>query len=271
MNDLVYSKRDNYRDAIIIVENYLSTLESKMSELPVRHYFCNGMYARELFIPAGIVLTGAIHKTEHLCVMYGDIEIQSEDGGGRYTGYQTFVSKPGAKRLGYTFSDTYFTTFHPTPLTDVDELEKVLLAKTYKEFEDYAIAYAKEDYKIFVLEYGFDEDKLKVLIENEADQIQMPAHVYGVEIKDSVIHGQGLFATTVFEKGQVIAPARINNYRTPAGRFTNHAPIPNAKYELLESGDLHLVATAQIEIGDEILLSYWQAAELNGYKKQGEV
>jgi hypothetical protein len=49
----------------------VEALEDEIAKLPqvdcpVRHYFAPGLYAREMTIPAGVTLTGAVHKTEHL-------------------------------------------------------------------------------------------------------------------------------------------------------------------------------------------------------------
>lgn len=126
-----------YRSAIMFVEGEL--LKLPQVELPVKHYFSNGMYAREMFIAKGTVLTGAIHKTEHLCVMHGDLEISSEFGNQRLTGYQIFNSKPGVKRIGYAFEDTYFTTFHIIDSTNVEEIEKELVCLSYDDYNNFLI------------------------------------------------------------------------------------------------------------------------------------
>lgn len=103
-------------------------LERPQVELPLRHYFSPGVYAREMFIPAGTVLTGAVHKTEHISVFVGDITVWTDGGMKRLTGHHTFISKPGAKRVGYAHADTYCTGFFPNPegITDVYELERLL-------------------------------------------------------------------------------------------------------------------------------------------------
>ena len=100
-------------------------LQRPQVELPLRHYFTPGLYAREMFIPKGTVLTGAVHKTEHLSVFVGDITVWTEEGMRRLTGAHTLTSKPGAKRVGYAHEDTYCTGFFPNPddETDVFELE----------------------------------------------------------------------------------------------------------------------------------------------------
>lgn len=102
-------------------------LQGEQVETPTRHYFAPGLYAREMFIPAGAVLTGAVHKTEHLAVFVGDITVWTEHGMTRLTGHHTFVSKPGAKRVGFAHADTWCTGFFPTDKTDVAELEADLV------------------------------------------------------------------------------------------------------------------------------------------------
>ena len=84
----------------------------------------------------------------------------------------------------------------------------------------------------------------------------------------SKIDGKGVFATGDIIEGEVIAPARIANKRTPAGRFTNHAKNPNAMMILLDNGDINLVAKRAISgckggnLGEEITIDYRQALSL---------
>jgi len=103
-------------------------------ECPVRHYFVPGMYAREMTIPAGTVLTGAVHKTEHLStISAGCIVVQTDDGLKEMRAPFTFVSKPGAKRAGVALETTVWTTYHATTTTDVDELVEELTESTSAE------------------------------------------------------------------------------------------------------------------------------------------
>ena len=41
-------------------------LSMPQAETETKHHFADGIYARELFIPAGVCLVGALHKTNHL-------------------------------------------------------------------------------------------------------------------------------------------------------------------------------------------------------------
>lgn len=93
-------------------------------ELGVTHHFSKGVYARELFIPKGTVLTGKMHKHNHLNIMvYGDIEIASGEGSKRMTGHCIFESRAGTKRAGFAHEDTLWVTIHATKETDLAKIE----------------------------------------------------------------------------------------------------------------------------------------------------
>ena len=85
-------------------------------ELPVFHDFCHGVYARSLLIPAGTVLTGAVHKDEcFFLVRYGSILITTDNGTVRAdTGFMA-ITKADSKRAGLALVDTLVTTFHANP------------------------------------------------------------------------------------------------------------------------------------------------------------
>lgn len=104
------------------LENHL--LQFPRAPTPVTHEFCNGIYARNMFIPAGVVLTGAIHREDNfLVVRYGDIAIWTENGMRRFKGGDLINSKRGIKRAGYAFEDTLVTTFHANPTNETDPEE----------------------------------------------------------------------------------------------------------------------------------------------------
>jgi hypothetical protein len=117
------------------VERLEKVLEQyPQAELPVKHYFVPGMYAREMTIPAGVILTGAVHKTEHLStISAGRIMVETEEGMKEISAPYTFVSKPGAKRAGYALETTVWTTYHATETTDLDTLVEELTEMTAAE------------------------------------------------------------------------------------------------------------------------------------------
>ncbi len=105
-------------------------------ELEVKHHFAPGIYARELFIPAGVLLTGKIHKTEHLNILLkGRIEISNMGESREMVAPLIFVSPPGTKRAGYAHEDSVWITIHATEETDVKKLEHDLVTNSFDEIE----------------------------------------------------------------------------------------------------------------------------------------
>jgi hypothetical protein len=103
-------------------------------DCPVVNHFAPGIYAREMTIPAGVVLTGAVHKTEHLnIVSKGRISVSTDDGMKEVAAPYAFVSKPGTKRVGFAIEETVWTTIHATHETDLDKLVIELTESTNQE------------------------------------------------------------------------------------------------------------------------------------------
>jgi len=120
----------------------LQRLESEMLkceqvEIQVKHIFSEGLYAREIFIPKGTLLTGKIHLTEHLNIIsQGDISVLTEHGMKRIKAPCTIVSSAGIKRAGYAHEDTVWTTIHATNETDLEKLEAELIAPDYAALDE---------------------------------------------------------------------------------------------------------------------------------------
>jgi hypothetical protein len=94
-------------------------------EIPVAHDFCKGIYARTILIPAGTLLTGAVHKDEcFFLIRNGCILITTDDKPVQAESGFMVKSKAGSKRAGYAVIDTLVTTFHSNheELRDPDEI-----------------------------------------------------------------------------------------------------------------------------------------------------
>lgn len=114
------------RSQILRLENEMRR-HAQVEIRPV-HYFAEGLYAREITIPAGTLLTGLIHKKEHLNIISkGDITVWTEHGMKRVRAPFTMVSPPGTKRVGYAHEDTVWTTIHACTLSDLAEIETELV------------------------------------------------------------------------------------------------------------------------------------------------
>lgn len=118
------------RDQILYIESEIAKVDQV--ECPIKHIFAPGVYAREMTIPAGTILTGKIHATEHINILsQGDISVLTEEGMKRLQAPFSFVSKPGTKRVGYAHTDVVWTTIHVTNETDLDKIEAEVIAKDF--------------------------------------------------------------------------------------------------------------------------------------------
>lgn len=133
MTDII-PKTPDIRGQIEALEAHLLTLPQVALEC--RHYFASGLYGRELHIPAGTVLTGAIHKREHInIIIKGKIEVATENGAKIIEGPCVIVSPPGTKRVGIALEDTIWMTVHAASAVTVDDAERELVTNSRAEYE----------------------------------------------------------------------------------------------------------------------------------------
>lgn len=137
-------RRQTFRNKIVEFEDKLNNSELALSQKelheknPVKHSFADGCYIREIFNPAGELLVTKIHKKEHpFFLMKGKMSILTEDGVKHVQAPHHGITKPGTKRIIYTHTDCVFVTVHATDKTDVDEIEKEVIAN---DFNDPAIS-----------------------------------------------------------------------------------------------------------------------------------
>ena len=111
-----------------IVKLQTLMLKGDTLELETKHHFSDGLYARELFIPAGVCLVGALHKTTHLyMVVKGKCKVSSQFGNIDIEAPFMGETIPETKRVIYAETDCVWIGFHPTDLTDVEEIGRQIL------------------------------------------------------------------------------------------------------------------------------------------------
>ena len=122
------------REAVEQIEDAMQGLPPAF--LPIKHYFANGMYAREMTMPAGAIVTGAIHKTTHFCILsQGRVHVMSEDGIEELVAPAIIISQPGTKRAIHALEDTVWTNIHATNETDLDKLVEELTESTVDQLQ----------------------------------------------------------------------------------------------------------------------------------------
>ena len=109
-------------------------------ELPVKHIFSEGLYARELFIPAGTLLTGKIHKYKQLNILSsGRISVLMEDGMKEVSAPFSVVSPAGTKRIAFAHTDCVWTTILATEERDPEKIEDFFTCASSEEYRRFLI------------------------------------------------------------------------------------------------------------------------------------
>ena len=107
-------------------------------EIPVRHYFSPGLYAREITVPADAMITGVIHKYPQINILSkGTIRVSIGEEIREISAPHTVVSEAGIKRIAYAVTEVVWTTIVHTFKTDVAEIEKHFFAYTEQEYQDF--------------------------------------------------------------------------------------------------------------------------------------
>lgn len=136
-------------DSLVVINGAMSkvfALEAIMKEQPqvnlkVKHYFSKGVYARELYIPAGVILTGEIHKFANLNILSkGKIQVLIGETVQEIEAPFTVVSPAGTKRIARALTDCVWTTVHGTDEVDVGIIEKTFIAKSEQEWLEFCNA-----------------------------------------------------------------------------------------------------------------------------------
>ena len=228
----------------------------------LKHTFADGVYCREMHIPAGHVVVGKIHKHEHInFISKGRVTVITELGGiEEHTAPCTLVSPAGVKRLLITHEDTIWSVVHVTQERDLKKIEDLVIAPSYDDYKTYLDTV---DYQRALVEIGVDESKVCEIMESQPYTDKMPEGFEHIIVKPSKLSGLGVFTTKRVDSGAVIGPARIKETRTPLGRYANHSYTPNAEFRETPYG-LESISLREIQEGEEILNDYRQGAKIWG-------
>ncbi len=134
MSNAVVKKADSaaMRHAIFRLEDFIKSVPGNgIDESGIQHihHFAPGVYAREMIVPADVLMTGAVHKTEHISIfLEGRIIVPDGQGGSKeIEGPIVEIAKPGIKRVGWTLEQVRWITIHPTEETDVELIEEQIV------------------------------------------------------------------------------------------------------------------------------------------------
>jgi hypothetical protein len=255
------------RQKVVALQDEL--LQMPQADIVTVHTFLPGVYERKITVPPWTVLTGAAHKTDYrVRLEKGTIAVNRGTEVVVLTAPCEFDAKAGEQRAGRVFEDevVWVDVYdNPDDCQDIPTLEDRLyvvpecgLGSTRRQL---AIESAQTDYQLFLEQLGVDQPTMDAIVTIESDLVDMPEG-HDVELKESPVHGIGMFATRYFFAGEVICPGRLDGKRTPAGRYINHSQDANVMpYKF--GDDLYVIALKDVGIGSELLLDYRDAVGTN--------
>ena len=128
--------KEEFRQNIMALQHTMMGMTDSQIELPLKHHFAPGAYARECFVPAGTTVVGKIHRHAHINIISrGHGVVATEFGKMEYDARQgpyTFTSLPGTKRAVHAISETIWTTFHVTNATTPEDAETDVIIPSYE-------------------------------------------------------------------------------------------------------------------------------------------
>ena len=131
---------EDFKKGIVEVENKISNSEFAIKGddvdryNPLRHFFAEGQYIREVFNPSGELIVTKIHKYSHpFFLLKGKMSIMSEEGEKTIEAPFYGITPKGTKRIIYAHTDCVFVTVHNTDKTDINEIEKEIISESFEE------------------------------------------------------------------------------------------------------------------------------------------
>lgn len=126
----------------LLSQEGIEELEAALLEIPgadsaerldLEHLFAPGIYIRQIFMPAGEFITGAIHNFEHFnTVLTGRASVIMKGIVHEIVAPNCFISEAGVRKVLWIHEDMVWQTIHPNPddCRDIAVLEERLAKKT---------------------------------------------------------------------------------------------------------------------------------------------
>ncbi len=206
------------------------------------------MYAREILIPKGVVITSRVYKRGYVDIMLsGDITIKDTNGSRRLKGCHILEGVAGRKRAGYAHEDTRWITIHDAFDIKTNPIEDISFG-TLEDHNEFTVSLAKKSYLQFLSEFNLTDEIIKNDSETEPYKAITSNTFY---VSESNIDGQGVFASKPFSAGEIIGPMVQAGNKTQLGRFVNHSGYPNTYYM-----GPNMMAIRAIDVGQELTIAY---------------
>ena len=106
---------------------------------PLKHTFTDGIYIRQMSMKKDSFVIGKIHRHNHVWfLLTGHIRVVDENNAVEHLAPCYVEAPAGSKRVIYAVEDSIWVNVHanPTNTQDLKELEDLIIAKDYEEFNN---------------------------------------------------------------------------------------------------------------------------------------
>ena len=106
---------------------------------PLKHTFTDGIYIRQMSMKKDSFVIGKIHRHNHVWfLLTGHIRVVDENNAVEHLAPCYVEAPAGSKRVIYAVEDSIWVNIHanPTNTQDLKELEDLIIAKDYEEFNN---------------------------------------------------------------------------------------------------------------------------------------
>lgn len=123
------------RDSIMQIQSMMMAMPQAPG-MDTNHYFAGGMYCRKMLIPAGHVIVGKTHKSEHFFIGCAGVLMVAGQGENYILNPGDVIVSPiGTKRAITALTDVIAMTIHKTDITTIDDLEAELVEDELSMFD----------------------------------------------------------------------------------------------------------------------------------------
>lgn len=141
-NKEIVVDKSTARKGVMDFQSFLASTDGAFfgdSEVcPLNHYFADGTYTREMFMPKGTTIVGKIHSDTHTCLLIkGAIDVVENGKPFRMKAPKIWVAPAGSKRAIRALEDSIIVNVHQNieNSTDLEEIEKKVISESFEDFD----------------------------------------------------------------------------------------------------------------------------------------
>lgn len=123
MSDLIIKSMDVAAiDQVRALED--AAMKMPNVQLKTDHTFHAGVYTRTIFLPTGMMITGALIKIPTVVITSGSLIAYTGEGLKPLEGYHVLQAEAGRKQAFVAGADSYITMIFATNATTIEEAER---------------------------------------------------------------------------------------------------------------------------------------------------